>query len=135
MPGHPAAEPRDDRVALPVGEVDVEALAARIIRRQDEPEQPLLSAGDHRARQIKEVGGEHRAAAAHADVTVLLDDEEDIAVGRIGHHGDRRREADASARACSCADTGAAIAEIIRTRPRIRDIVPNRGLTNADLNP
>ena len=51
-----APESRDDRIAGPVGEVDVEAAARRVVGRERQPEQAALAAARDAAGQIEEVG-------------------------------------------------------------------------------
>ena len=82
------AEPRDDRVAGTIREVDEEA-AARRVGRERQSEQAALAAGEDGRAQIEKVGGLHGAAAHHADPAGLFDDELHAAIERILDERDR----------------------------------------------
>ena len=81
--GRRPPEPRDDGVGLQVDEVDVDAAARCVVRRERQPEQPLLPAVADDGSEVEVVGRLDDAALQHADAAVLLDDELYGRVGRI----------------------------------------------------
>jgi hypothetical protein len=70
------AVPRDDRVALQVGVIDVEEAVFLVARMKGEAEEAALAAAGDAAGDVEEWIGEEAGAVPHADFAALLDDEE-----------------------------------------------------------
>ncbi len=70
------------RIAGLVGEVDVEAAARRVVRREGQSEQPLLRIDRHASAQVQERAPVGAVAVEDPDAAFLLDDEQARVAGR-----------------------------------------------------
>ena len=83
------SETRDDRISVPVREVDVKPSTRRVVGGECQPQQAALAAGQNSAGQIQKVGLEHRSASHDSDASALLHNELNGSIGRVLHEGDR----------------------------------------------
>ena len=74
-------------------EVDEEPPTARVVRREGQAEQALLSYGDDGAREVQEIRREYDFIADDPDAATLLNDVLDVAITRILYERDRRSKA------------------------------------------